>query len=308
MKKIILVFAILLVGISVFIFLTKNQSTIPKKESLVIKGSDTEVQLVSNLVEAFLEKNPEADISVTGGGSGVGIASLINGEINMANSSRKMEDKELKQAKNKGLEIQEFILARDGLSVIVHPENSIQQLSIDQIAKIYKGKITNWIEVGGRDEKIILYGRQSTSGTYVFFRDLVVQDDYSPEMRNMEGNQAIVDTVRADKNGIGYVGVGYVKDENNQPRSDIKIIPVAKDKENAAVSPLNSEAVKQGKYPIARPIFQYLPHLPQKNSLLERFLRFEMSEQGQEIVKKTGFFSINGEDEQKNQQVLINIK
>ena len=135
-----------------------------------------------------------------------------------------------------------------------------------------------------------------------------MQDDYSPEMRNMEGNQAIVDAVRADKNGIGYVGVGYVKDESNQPRSDIKIIPVAKDKESVAVSPLNSEAIKQGKYPIARSIFQYLPHLPQKNSLLERFFRFEMSEQGQEIVKKAGFFSINEEDEQKNQYFLKNIK
>lgn len=308
MKKIILFSTILLVGVFVFIFLTLNQSTTPKKESLVIKGSDTEVQLVSNLVEAFLEKNPKADISVTGGGSGVGIAALLNGEIDLANSSRKMEDKELEQAKNKGLEIQEFILARDGLSIIVHPENPIQQLSIDQIAKIYKGEITNWKEVGGKDEKIILYGRQSTSGTYVFFRNFVVQEDYSPEMLNMEGNQAIVDAVKADKNGIGYVGVGYVKDENNQPRGDIKIIPVAQDEKSEAVSPLNSEAVKQGKYPIARPIFQYLPHLPQKNSLLERFLRFEMSEPGQEIIKKAGFFSINEEDEQKNQQFLKNIK
>ena len=142
MKKIILFSIVLLVGISAFIFLTKNQSTIPKKESRVIKGADTEVQLVSNLVEAFLEKNPGTDISVTGGGSGVGIAALLNGEIDLANSSRKMEDKELEQAKNKGLEIREFILAKDGLSIIVHPENPIQQLSIDQIAKIYKGKIS----------------------------------------------------------------------------------------------------------------------------------------------------------------------
>ena len=308
MKKIILFSIVLFAGISVFIFFIKNTSTPPKKESLIIKGSDTEVQLVSNLVEAFLEKNPEADISVTGGGSGVGIAALLNGEIDLANSSRKMEAKELEQAKNKGQEIQEFILARDGLSIIVHPENPIQQLSIDQIAKIYKGEITNWKEVGGKDEKIILYGRQSTSGTYVFFRNFVVQDDYSPEMRNMEGNQAIVDAVRADKNGIGYVSVGYVKDENNQPRSDIKIIPVAKDKASEAVSPLNSEAVKRGEYPIARSIFQYLPHLPQKNSLLEKFLHFELSEQGQEIVEKAGFFSISEEDKQKNQQLLEIVK
>lgn len=308
MKKRVLLLTILFVGISIFIFLTQNPSTTSRQETLVIKGSDTEVQLVSNLVEAFLEKKPKTNISVTGGGSGVGIAALLNGEIDLANSSRKMEDKELEQAKNKSLEIRELILARDGLSIIVHSENPIRQLSIDQIAKIYTGKISNWKEAGGEDEKIILYGRQSTSGTYIFFRNFIVQDDYSPEMRNMEGNQAIVDAVRVDKNGIGYVGVGYVKDENNQPRSDIKIIPVAKDKKSEAVSPLNSEAVKQGKYPIARPIFQYLPYFPQKDSLLEKFLRFEISEQGQEIVKKAGFFSINEEDEQKNRQLLENTK
>ncbi len=309
MKKIILFCALVFMGIFAVIFLAKNQSANPKKENIIIKGSDTEVQLVSNLVEAFLEKNPGADISVTGGGSGVGIASLLNSEIDLANSSRKMEVKEMEQAKNKGLEIQEFVLAIDGLSVIVHPENPIQQLSIDQIAKIFKGEITNWKEVGGKDGKIILYGRQSTSGTYTFFRNYVLKDDYSPEMRSMEGNQAIVDAVKTDKNGIGYVGVGYVKDGNNQPRSDIKTIPVIKNnREGVAVSPLNSEDVKQGKYPIARPIFQYLPHLPKKNSLLEKFLFFETSEQGQEIVQKAGFFSINEADGKENKKLLENIK
>lgn len=308
MKKIILFCVIVIIGILIIISLAKNSGTAPKKESLVIKGSDTEVQLVSNLVESFLEKNHGADISVTGGGSGVGIASLLNGEIDLANSSRKMEDKELEQGKSRGLEIQQFILAVDGLSIIVHPSNPLLHLSVEQIANIFKGTITNWKEVGGKNGEIALYGRQSTSGTYTFFRNSVLNDDYSPKMRNMEGNQAIVDAVIADKNGIGYVGVGYVKDVNNQPRSDIRIIPVTKNNdEKLAISPLDSEAVKLGKYPIARPIFQYLPHLPKKNSLLEAFLRFEISEEGQEIVKKAGFFSLTDKDEKENKELLKKI-
>src|SRR3989338_2620931 len=149
MKKIILFSTILFIGIFAFIFLTQNQSTTPKKESLVIKGSDTEVQLVSNLAEAFLEKNPGADISVTGGGSGVGIAALLNGEVDLANSSRQMKPEELDQARSKGLDVQEFLLAIDGLSIIIHPKNTLGAISLDQISRIFKGEIMNWKEMGG---------------------------------------------------------------------------------------------------------------------------------------------------------------
>jgi len=308
MKKTTLFFVILLVGGFILFSINKNQSRVSPRESLAIKGSDTELQLVSNLVEAFLEKNPGVDISVTGGGSGVGIAALINGELSFANSSRKMDDKELAQAKERGLNIQEFNLAVDSLSIIVHSENSTQKLSIDQIGKIYKGEITNWKEVGGKNEKIALYGRQSTSGTYNFFKNTVVKSDYSPYMLSMEGNQAIVDAVQTDKGGIGYVGVGYVRGENGQPRNDIKIIPVGKDQNSSAVSPLDDEAVRLDNYPITRNTFQYLSQFPQKNSLVEKFLLFEMSEQGQEIIKNSGFFAISKEDNQKNQQLLENIK
>ncbi|MFA5791569.1 MAG: PstS family phosphate ABC transporter substrate-binding protein [Candidatus Paceibacterota bacterium] len=301
MKKVILPLSLLAVLIVIFLFWDKSPTS--KEESLTIKGSDTEVQLVSNLVEAFLEKNPRANISVTGGGSGVGIASLLNGEIDLANSSRAMEEKELEQAKEKKLEVGEFILSIDGLSIIVHSESEVPQLSIDQLAKIYQGEITDWKEVGGAQGKIVLYGRQSTSGTYTFFRNFVVKDDYAPSMRSMEGNQAIVDSVISDKNGIGYVGVGYVKYENNQPRNDLKVLSISGEA-GKAISPLDGEAVKKGEYPITRPIFQYLPRLPQKDSLLEKFLRFETSKEGQEIIEKAGFFPINKEQEEKNQQLL----
>ena len=214
-----------------------RQSSSVQKESLVIKGSDTEVQLVSNLAESFSQSHPNADVAVTGGGSGTGIAALLNKEIDMANSSRPMKQEERDQAKVKGLDVQEFVLARDGLSVITHASNPLKSLTVEQIGRIYSGAVTNWKEVGGPDTPIVLYGRQTTSGTFVFFRDTVVKKDYAASMRTMEGNQAIVDAVKADVNSIGYVGVGYVKDAAGQPRSDIHILAVGRDAKTLAVSP-----------------------------------------------------------------------
>jgi len=308
MRNIFIIFVVVVLAIIGVLFLIRGSSQKTENESLIIKGSDTEVQLVSNLVEAFLGKNPEADISVTGGGSGVGVAALLNREINLANSSRRIKEEELLQAKSKNSDVQEFILARDGLSIIVHPENQIEKLTVDEIGKIYRGEIVNWEKVGGKDKKVELYGRQSTSGTYLFFRNLVVKDDYSPNMKNMEGSQAIVDAVKSDKNGVGYVGVGYVKDDKGSLRNDIKIVPIAKDIDSPAISPLDKDAVKKGDYPISRPIFQYLSNLPVKNSLLDKFLLFEASDQGQDIIEKTGFYALTETDIIQNQLLFEKIK
>lgn len=275
---------------------------------IVIQGSDTEVQLVSTLVEAFTEKNPDANISVAGGGSAVGIAALINGETDIANSSRKMKQEELDQAKEKGRDAQEFILARDGLSIIVHPTNEIQKLSMDQVKSIFDGTITNWNELGGPDSEIVLYGRQSTSGTFGFFRDAVVKGDYARSMRQMEGSQAIVDAVMSDEHGIGYTGVGYVKDENNKAKEDIKIIPISKDANGTAFSPLDRDAVERMDYPIARQIFQYLPAVPPMGSALEAFLKFEASDEGQKIIEQSGFYSLIQVDRDQNAMFFAKIK
>lgn len=293
------------IALSVMLLLSACNSTAnvqqePETMSIVIKGSDTEVQLVSNLAEAFIEVNPDADISVTGGGSATGIASLINGEIDLANSSRLMSDEEREQAFANGIHVREFILARDGLSVITHPTNPVKQLTVEQIGKIYSGEITNWKDVGGPDEEIVLYGRQSTSGTYGFFRDTVVKNDYSQTMRNMEGSQAIVDAVASDTNGIGYVGVGYVKDESGQPKTDIAILEVASTASGTYISPFNIEAVMEGRYPIFRRIYQYVAQTPAKDSLMEKFLQFEASPEGEEIIEAAGFYSLTPADKALN--------
>ena len=301
-----LVVILIILGAGFFLF-TRSNNSIPK-ESVVIKGSDTEVQLVSNLVEVFLQSHMNADVSVTGGGSGTGIAALLNGEIDIANSSRAMSEEELAQAKNAGLDVQEFILARDGLSVIVHPDNLVTALTVDEVGKIYKGEITDWKEVHGKPGPIVMYGRQSTSGTYVFFRDTVVKDDYAPSMLNMEGNAAIADAIARDTQGIGYIGVGYAKDETGKVRDGISIMLIKKDSSSEGVSPLDKEKVLSGAYPIVRPIYQYLKELPAPGSAVDTLLRFEAGLEGQAVLNETGFYSPIQADTAQNQILFDSIK
>jgi len=266
-------------------------------EKIEITGSDTMLQLVSSLAEAFKEKDNNVRISVTGGGSGTGIASLINGDIDIADASRKIKSTELQSARDNGAEAIEIPIARDTLSVIVHPSNKIDKLTIEEISKIFKGEITNWKELGGADSTITLYGRQSTSGTYVYFMEEVVKGDYSPKMRNMEGSQAIVDAVSQDKTGIGYTGIGYVMDENKNPITSVKTLKVAKDKNSEYVTPLDDANIDT--YPISRELYQYLANKPSVDSAIYRFITFIISDEGQDVVENAGFVKISAEEREK---------
>lgn len=267
---------------------------------LEIKGSDTLLQLVSNLAESFTENNPQARISVTGGGSGTGIAALLNGEIDVADASRQIKDEERELAEEIGVGAYEVIIARDALSVIVHEENSVDKLTMDQLSSIFKGETTNWKDVGGADKDITLYGRQSTSGTYAFFMEHVVQADYSANMRNMEGNQAILEAIQLDKSGIGYVGLGYIVDSEGNQIEGINVVSVAESESSDYISPL----AEGEPYPISRPLYQYLAKLPEENSMTLKFIKFETGPQGQEIVKDTGFLPYTEADAQVNKDTL----
>ncbi|MEK6873835.1 MAG: PstS family phosphate ABC transporter substrate-binding protein [Nanoarchaeota archaeon] len=276
-------------------------NAVKNSDSLEIKGSDTLLQVVSNLAESYSNENKNTKLSVTGGGSGGGIASLINGEINIADASRKIKDEELANAEKNGRDIWEFIIARDMLSLIVNKDNPIDKLTKGQLAKIYSGQITNWKELGGNDQKITLYGRQSTSGTYVFFMEHVIKGDYSPEMRNLEGNQAILDSVKQDKSGIGYVGVGYVADKQNE----VRIIKVAENENSEYISPIDKSKINQ--YSISRPLYQYTAKKPEKNSEVFKFINFELSEEGQKIVENAGFDTLLPSDKEHNQELISKI-
>jgi phosphate transport system substrate-binding protein len=259
-------------------------------EMIQVKGSDSEVNLVQSLAEAFMKKNPGASIAVTGGGSGTGIAALINKKTDIANSSRDLNAKEEEAAKKGGVTPFRVVFATDGISVITHPENPVSKLTLEQLGKIFKGDISNWKEVGGPDMKISLYGRQSNSGTFVFFREFVVKADYSPHKKAMNGNAQIVEGIQRDKAGIGYVAVGYVVSEKGEVKPGVKVLNIAKDAQSEAFSPAKMENVMSGKYPISRPLNQYLVGKP-SGKLLE-FIKYELSAEGQEIVRKKGFFPV----------------
>jgi phosphate transport system substrate-binding protein len=266
-------------------------ASVANAQSMIqVKGSDSEVNLVQRLAEVFMQKYPDVNISVTGGGSGTGIAALVNKQTDIANSSRELNAKEEETAKKAGVNPFRVIFATDAVSVILHPENPAAKLTIDQLGKIFKGEITNWKEVGGPDMKISLYGRQSNSGTYVFFREFVLKGDYSQRMKSMNGNAQIVEGVQRDKAGIGYVAVGYVVGQNGEVKAGVKILNVAKDDKSEAFSPAKMENVMSGKYPISRPLNQYLNGKP-AGKLLE-FMKFQIGPVGQEIVKKQGFFPV----------------
>ena len=255
-----------------------------------VKGSDSEVNLVQKLAESFMKKNPDVNISVTGGGSGTGIAALINKKTEIANSSRALAPKEEEAAKAAGVNPFRVIFATDAVSMIVHPSNPLTKLTVEQVGKIFKGEITNWKDLGGKDAKISLYGRQSNSGTFTFIREHVLKGDYSPHVKAMNGNAQIVEGVKRDVDGIGYVAVGYVVNNKGEVMQGVKILNVAKDAGSEAFSPTVLDNVMTSKYPVTRPLNQYTNGKP-AGKLLD-FMKFQIGAEGQEIVRKDGFFPV----------------
>jgi phosphate transport system substrate-binding protein len=255
-----------------------------------IKGSDSEVNLVQRLAELFMKKTPGVNIAVTGGGSGTGIAALINKQTDIANSSRELSSKEGESAKAAGVSPFRIVVATDGLSAIVHPENPVKKLTLEQLGRIFKGEVTNWNEVGGKKAKISLYGRQSNSGTFVFFREFVIKADYSPHMKSMNGNAQIAEGIKRDRDGIGYVAVGYVVNGKGEVMAGVKILDISTETQSVAYSPASMENVMSGKYPISRPLNHYTNGKP-TGKLLD-FIQFEISNEGQKIVQQEGFFPV----------------
>ncbi len=263
---------------------------------ILVKGSDTMLNLTQRLAEAFSATRADATVSITGGGSGVGINAISNREADIANASRPIKSKEIGTARANGVNITEFAIAIDGLSVIVNSSNTVEKLTMDQLAKIYRGTIKNWKEVGGPDRKITLYGRQPSSGTFVFFRDEVVKAEYSAAMRQMNGNAQIIEGVKADLGGVGYVGLGYLKE-----MTGVKPVSLSRDGKTY-VSPLDDNLVKSGNYPLTRALFQYTNGKPK--GAVKAFIEFELSPAGQRIVEEEGFLPVTRDWVEKNNAKL----
>lgn len=254
--------------------------------SIQNKGSDTMVNLALAWAEAYGRVHPEVQIAVTGGGSGTGIAALINGTVDMANASRPIKAEERAQAEANGVVPVEHVVAGDAIAIVVHPSNPVNGLTIPQLSAIFSGKITNWRQVGGEDRPIVLLSRESNSGTHVFFLEEVVRHGrkedktlFSPDTLLMPSSEGISAEVRQNPNAIGYDGLGYVT-------PDQKVLAVAPAEGWPYVLP-TVETVKDGSYPIARDLYIYTAGEPQ--GAIRDYLDWILGPEGQAIVKELGF-------------------
>ncbi len=257
-----------------------------QSSQLKVGGSDTMVILGQAWAEKYMQEKPEKKVSVTGGGSGVGISALTESTIDVAEVSRDMKDSEIAAAKKKGVEPVKTIVAYDGIAIIVHPENPVTTLTIAQLRDIFTGKITNWKELGGEDKAISIYSRESSSGTYEFMKEHVLaKGDYAASVKYSAGSAVLVESVSQDKAALGYTGVAYARN-----RQDVKILPVAKEEGASAYLP-DKEHVKSGAYAIARSLNFYTNGAPQGEA--KEFVEFVLGNEGQKIAEDTGYFRVS---------------
>jgi len=268
----------LFVRIIFCIFFILMISSFRASEKIIIKGSDTMVFLSQKWAEKFMQKNPNVSIQVSGGGSGIGISALINGTTDICNSSRPIKTNEVKKLLERyGTTGVEVNCAIDGIIVYVNKINPVSNISLSQLKEIYRGKITNWKSVGGKNARIVLYSRENNSGTYVYFKDIVLNgEDYSPFCQNLPGTSSVVNAVSRDEFAIGYGGYGYGK--------NVKILKIDN------VEP-TIDNIRDGLYPISRYLYMYLRNQP--TGMIKNFIDWVISPEGQKIVTESGFFPIN---------------
>ncbi|MEW5868335.1 MAG: PstS family phosphate ABC transporter substrate-binding protein [Chloroflexota bacterium] len=253
------------------------------------KGSDTIVNLALAWAERYQELHPEARISVTGGGSGTGIAALVNGTVDIANASRRIKTEELQAAEANGTQPVEFVIARDAIAVIVNPANPIERLTIQQISDIYSGNYQNWSELGGEDRPIVRLSRETNSGTHVYFLEEVLRLGqkenktlFSPDTLLLPSSEGIISEVRDNPNAIGYDGLGYVTPE-------VKIVAIAREAGEDYILP-SAQTVNNGSYPIARDLYMYTAQQP--SGAIQTYLDWILSAEAQQIVVELGFVPI----------------
>jgi phosphate transport system substrate-binding protein len=255
--------------------------TTASADNITIKGSDTMVILAQRWAEEFMKQHPQMQVQVTGGGSGTGISALINGTTDICQSSRPMKQSEKDKLRERyNSPPTEISVARDGVSVYLNESNPIHELTLGQLKDIFTGKITNWKDVGGPDAKIIVYSRENSSGTYVFFKEEVLKGaDYMQRAQTLQGTAAVVNAVAREKFGIGYGGAAYAK--------GIKIVSLKRDAASPSIAP-NKDTVQNNSYPLARSLFFYLRG-PATGDI-KTFITYVLSNTGQEIATQVGYY------------------
>ena len=246
-------------------------------ESLSVNGSTTVLPIGQATAEAFMKKNPDVNLSISGGGSGNGIKALIDKTTQIAMSSRPMKKEEIELAKSRGVSPVEHKVAIDALTPIVHPTNTVADLTVEQLSLIYQGKIRNWKEVGGKDLQIVVVSRDTSSGTYESWQEKILhKEKVSPRAQLQASSGAVVQAVSKNRYAIGYIGIGYLN-------KSVKAVTV-----NGVVA--NDVNALKGTYPIARPLYMYTDGEPK--GAAGRYLNFVKGPEGQKIVKKEGFVPI----------------
>jgi phosphate transport system substrate-binding protein len=253
------------------------------RKVITVKGSDTMVILGQRWAETYMGKRPGVSIQVTGGGSGTGIAALINGATDICQASRPMKDKEKEQVKTRhGKEVKEIPVALDGIAVYVHESNSLPSIAQPDLKAIYTGQITSWKSVGGTDARIVAYSRENNSGTYVFFKEHVLgNQDFASDVQTLPGTAAIVNAVSRDPRSIGYGGIAYA--------AGIRALPIKKDAGSEAVAP-SLDTVQTGTYPLSRNLFFYTAGEPTGEA--KAFIDWILGEEGQKTCEQVGYYPL----------------
>lgn len=274
-KKIRIISGLLILAAITFAFM-------PSPKKITVKGSDTMVILAQKWAEVYMKSNPDVVIQVTGGGSGTGISALINGATDICNASRPMKSSEIDKLKDRygslGVEIP---CARDGITIYLNPANPVNELTLKQLGDIFSGRVKKWKQLGGPDADIKLYGRENSSGTYVFFQENVVKGDYATSCQTLPGTAAVVNAVSKDKYGIGYGGAAYA--------SGVKICKVKKDDKSMAYA-ATPENIKSGVYPISRYLYMYTRNRPTGD--IKKYIDWILGPGGQKLVSEIGYFPV----------------
>ncbi len=281
MKKTVVIFSALLLVLSMNLLIAGT--------TITIKGSDTLVRLGQRWAEEYMKQDPGVVIQVSGGGSGTGIAALLNGATDICEASRDMKEKEYKKAAELGIEPYRVSVALDGIAVFLNEKNKVTNFSFAQLKGIYTGSITNWKEVGGNNARIIVYGRENNSGTYSFFKKKVMdQEDYSEYTQTLPGTAAVVNAVSKDVNGIGYGGIAWAK--------GVKFAAVAEKDGGEYVIP-STESVSNGTYPISRDLYWFFNGKPE--GALKDLVNWALSAEGQKVSEKIDYVPLSVERAQK---------
>lgn len=259
------------------------------KHTIKMKGSDTEVNLSVNLAESFSTQRKDFSIAISGGGSGLGVTALLNGQADIANSSRPLTEEEEDLFKEKNIPLRTIVFAEDATAFVVHKDNPLTEIDSETLGKILDGTVSNWQDLAQIDLPINIYGRQSSSGTYSFVRKKL-KINFSNLAKEMTGNAQIIEGIKVDKSGIGYVGAGYIS-KQQQESQGIKVLKIKGPQDSVAISPLDPQAIRESLYYFQRPLYQFIPESSWEK--VRPFIQFEQSPAGKQLIENSGYYVID---------------